>query len=721
MNAKNATLWLAAISLSVCLGAASHGENISLVGSMYDYWGDCRSIAVLNGYLYVATAEGFRVYDVSDPANPVEVGRVQEHYDFRDIKASGNYLYITSYDSALVIYDISDPVRPSEVNRVNLPAPPIAMAVENNTVYLASLQWLMVIEVSNPNIPVVSDPIWMGGPSWHIEINGGKAIIYGDAGVDIWNLTEPQSPQLLNHLRDRRGYIEASSLVVNDTVLYLNDVTWETPSGVSIYSIANPALPILLGNDSTQEWSFDLGLMGSTLFSAGDVFRSIDVSNPTSPLTLDTLHLSVTASQIEIEGGYAYVLTQSFSKSEFIDIIDIHDPTNLRRVARLESRGLVNDVTVSGWIAYVADGYLGVKAIDVSVPDRMTEIGSCVPIWRWSDVKIMDYYVFASANNPILICDFSDPSNPREISRIRTEEAITDYEIGSRHLYTATTGHGYIHDIRDPTQPHQVGTFPISISAWPQINIIGSRLFLAYGNQITLFNLSNPSRPELLGEIPTESGFISSIEVSGPHLFAATMYDTGSGEISGVEVYDISMLRFPQYLGRLFERERLRSADIFDGHGYFQIGDSLKVYDITDPTNMIEVGSVYGGGGNFDFQDGFLYAAQGTRLAVYDCREALGIAKPPRLLLPGSASLSEFYPNPFNARARVSFDLPSQSPVSIRVFDAAGRNVSTLFEGVRTAGRHSVDWNADGVASGVYMIRLETPGHQESWKAILSK
>ena len=72
-------------------------------------------------------------------------------------------------------------------------------------------------------------------------------------------------------------------------------------------------------------------------------------------------------------------------------------------------------------------------------------------------------------------------------------------------------------------------------------------------------------------------------------------------------------------------------------------------------------------------------------------------------------------PNPFRLRTRVSFRLVQSDHVNLRIYDVAGRLVSTLVEGRTEAGEHHVLWegrNTSGkrVAAGVYFVRLDTPG-----------
>ena len=74
-------------------------------------------------------------------------------------------------------------------------------------------------------------------------------------------------------------------------------------------------------------------------------------------------------------------------------------------------------------------------------------------------------------------------------------------------------------------------------------------------------------------------------------------------------------------------------------------------------------------------------------------------------------------PNPSRGAAAVAFSLPAPGPVRLSAFDAAGRRVATLVDGTRGAGRHEARFDAGGLAAGVYVLRLETPGGAVSRRA----
>ena len=84
-------------------------------------------------------------------------------------------------------------------------------------------------------------------------------------------------------------------------------------------------------------------------------------------------------------------------------------------------------------------------------------------------------------------------------------------------------------------------------------------------------------------------------------------------------------------------------------------------------------------------------------------------------------SLSQNYPNPFNPSTTISFDLPTKSYVSLKVFDVMGREVATIASEELSAGTYTRQWNASNMSSGIYFYRLQAGNYFESKKLILLK
>ena len=94
--------------------------------------------------------------------------------------------------------------------------------------------------------------------------------------------------------------------------------------------------------------------------------------------------------------------------------------------------------------------------------------------------------------------------------------------------------------------------------------------------------------------------------------------------------------------------------------------------------------------------------------------------------VPTEFNLTQNYPNPFNPSTKFEFAVPKTARVEIVVYDILGSKVATLFDGVKNAGYHSIEWNGTNsrgelVPSGVYFVKMTSDGFSSVKKAIMMK
>lgn len=75
-----------------------------------------------------------------------------------------------------------------------------------------------------------------------------------------------------------------------------------------------------------------------------------------------------------------------------------------------------------------------------------------------------------------------------------------------------------------------------------------------------------------------------------------------------------------------------------------------------------------------------------------------------------SFTLGQNYPNPFNPTTTINFSVPSTQQATLKIYDITGREIVTLFNAVAQSGQvYNVQFNAHGLASGIYLYVLQTP------------
>ena len=89
--------------------------------------------------------------------------------------------------------------------------------------------------------------------------------------------------------------------------------------------------------------------------------------------------------------------------------------------------------------------------------------------------------------------------------------------------------------------------------------------------------------------------------------------------------------------------------------------------------------------------------------------------------IPRTFSLSPNYPNPFNPATTIGYTLPQASHVSLKVYDALGREVASLVEEFQPQGAYSRSFDASDLISGVYFVTLAAGDFVQSMPVVLMK
>ncbi|HTY37078.1 MAG TPA: T9SS type A sorting domain-containing protein, partial [Bacteroidota bacterium] len=89
--------------------------------------------------------------------------------------------------------------------------------------------------------------------------------------------------------------------------------------------------------------------------------------------------------------------------------------------------------------------------------------------------------------------------------------------------------------------------------------------------------------------------------------------------------------------------------------------------------------------------------------------------------MPTSFSLQQNYPNPFNPTTTIQFQLPTESIVTLKVYNLLGQEIRTLVNGDLHAGVHIVSFDASNLSSGIYVYRLQAGEFSQVRRMMLIK
>jgi hypothetical protein len=87
--------------------------------------------------------------------------------------------------------------------------------------------------------------------------------------------------------------------------------------------------------------------------------------------------------------------------------------------------------------------------------------------------------------------------------------------------------------------------------------------------------------------------------------------------------------------------------------------------------------------------------------------------------LPTAYSLEQNYPNPFNPSTKINFSIPESGLVTMRIYNSIGEEIGILLNEEKSAGTYQVDFDAEGLSSGIYFYSITAGSFTQTKKMIL--
>jgi hypothetical protein len=148
--------------------------------------------------------------------------------------------------------------------------------------------------------------------------------------------------------------------------------------------------------------------------------------------------------------------------------------------------------------------------------------------------------------------------------------------------------------------------------------------------------------------------------------------------------------------------------------------------DILQTSIDFMIGQVLPGNSNYNFKgiiddvSIYNYALSSSEIEdLFD--QSTPIKAPADQGVPQSYSLLQNYPNPFNPSTIINYELPITNDVQLSIFNLMGQKIATLVSERQEVGYHSVQWDASGLASGVYYYQIKAGAYIDIKKMLLLK
>jgi hypothetical protein len=548
--------------------------------------------------------------------------------------------------------------------------------------------------------------LWLGPPKIATDPVDPSlvAIARGDGG----ELLQESAPQLTS-LYSVAGLIVAhhiaiATILANPYLYVSGDV-----SGLWIWDMLDPAAPVLansitFGFDPFLSWQFyspsAANLSPSPMQSpyavaaVGFGINMYDLSDPTDPAFVDQLFIGGTVHDLAVQGNYAYGAADALG----LKIANLTTPTEMVLENTVATPSAALRVIVTADHAYVTTSADGVRIVDVAVAASASEVGSVTGFADVKGIATDGTYLYVGDDNTLYIYDLVDPEAPALV--------------GSHDLSTDAT----VEDIGVVDVPPGTN-FALSPTATKLAYVAGGPV------GFVVIDISNVASPvELSTQASRDQA--TSVAVDGNDVYLG---DGGAG----FKIYEVDPTQVPVFIQAFDARVNGRCVDISWVVGADEDVVGLEVYRATasNHTPLMIHGEGSLASARNVYRDDTVESGR-TYWYTLAVRTAAGevfrsptatVAVPPR-----EAALLPNYPNPFNPSTSIAFDLPRPGYARLAIYDAAGRHVVTLVDGIRPAGMNELEWdgtNALGqpVGSGVYVARLQTDGTVQTVKLTLVK
>jgi hypothetical protein len=240
----------------------------------------------------------------------------------------------------------------------------------------------------------------------------------------------------------------------------------------------------------------------------------------------------------------------------------------------------------------------------------------------------------------------------------------------------------------------------------------------------------------------TEMTMAAWIQIAGPSLVGAGFDPIIMKSVTGENAFMYRMNATTTYFGSAFNNwnthlsagqtiplgEWHHVASVFNGSAirfYFDgvlVSTQAMVLTIAQDTRALTIGGDFPGipehfNGKID--EVALYS---RALSDADILELYSVATGvPGAHAESGLTMGPPFPNPARGPVNIDFSLATAQSVRLGVYDASGRIVSRLVDESLARGQHAYQWNAEGVANGVYFLRLEAAGSQRVSKVVLAR
>jgi hypothetical protein len=367
----------------------------------------------------------------------------------------------------------------------------LAMSPEGDLIFVGSGGGIYVTDVSDPQNPVILSEVRTRSLVDQCTYDPVSKRLYVCAyfsGIEIWDLTDLSSPTRMSRFPTEPYPRSGIAYIGNYLFFTTNYSIWS----LDISDPYNPVVAdeLFIANNLIVQ----MYLKGNTAYIVTSS-QGVKLVNVTNPLDLQLLisYGFLSGNEIDIVGNYLYAVNTSGTMT----ILNITDSLLITYAGGLSLGGYATDIEVFDNKAYVAkagtDG--GLQIVDVTTPSTPTSI-SIYP-GDYEFVSGMGDNVYLSRNSKFSILDVSDSSSVQYVSGFDFPGFVNDVAVSGSYAYTGSNGFRVL-DVSDSTHPVEVGYANLNgslVEVADNSVVVYSPYSMTANNTFYTMDVSDPTNP----------------------------------------------------------------------------------------------------------------------------------------------------------------------------------------------------------------------------------
>ena len=484
------------------------------------------NVLIEKNYAVVAYWNKVKIYDISDPANPVE------HGSFATTSATGlavygDHLYYTGFNE-IGILDMNDIDSIKQITAIDTLTSSQNIAINYPYVYIAQYKGVRVLDVSDPENPFQTDFLTLDNTlarCVYYDSTSSRLLCTDYRKTYLYNATSGDHPVLIS----KYSTDFHKDLVYHDGFAYIAMYQY----GMQIVDYSVPTNPVQVSKLVGANEISDLRVKGNILYAAGEGFpiEIIDISDISNPSTSDTINYP--SYKLWLRDNELFI--NSFNGFRIYDITTPETPSMVLDYHDFSESG-GKGLWVEDTLVYVVDQSSGLDIVDIADYSSPVKIGSLNHQLLTEDIcKDGNTIYMTDYDSTLRIVDVTDPTHPVETDSIKFNEKINGLARKDSLLFTGGTSKVYALDISDTILPQlKYSVLLNSFNGIYDLSVDSNYLYIVgWKHELAYVDISGfPSIDEYFVKIYDES---SSLYIDDQNIFVGQYY-------SGVTILDKSVL-----------------------------------------------------------------------------------------------------------------------------------------------------------------------------------